>query len=73
MVVVLAGIVEQAGMFAERAFDNVFERLAFPLRALQQVVAVVHISEMVLVMVEFEGFGRHIGRKGVIGIRQFWQ
>ena len=41
VVVVLAGIVEEPGILAERALDDLLERLAFPLGALEQIVAVV--------------------------------
>jgi hypothetical protein len=41
VVVVLAGIVEEAGFLPNEPFTTILERLAFPLRALEQVVAVV--------------------------------
>src|ERR1700722_6548605 len=39
VVVVLSGIVEQAGILAEGAFDDLLDRLVFPLRAFGEVIA----------------------------------
>src|SRR5215467_10231889 len=50
VVVMLAGVVEEPGVLAERAFDDLFKRLAVPLGIPQQVVAVVDVSEMMLVV-----------------------
>jgi len=44
MVVVLAGIVEERRILAERAFDDLFERLALEFGAFQQIIAVGHIG-----------------------------
>lgn len=68
VVVVLAGIVEEAGILAEGALDDLLEGLALPLRALQQVVAVVHVGEVVLVVVILQGFPRHVGLQRVVGV-----
>ncbi len=70
VVIVLAGIVEEAGILAERALHDLLEGLALEFGALQQVVAVVHISEVVLVVMVFQRLARHVRRKGVIGIGQ---
>ena len=43
VIVVLARIVEEAGVLAERALDDLLQALAFEARALQQVVAVVDV------------------------------
>ena len=68
VVEMLAGIVEEGGILAVRALDHLLERFAFPLGALEQVVAVIHVSEVMLVVMKFEGLARHVGREGVIGI-----
>src|SRR5258707_7237 len=68
MVVVLAGIVEERRILAERALDDLFEGLALEFGALQQVVAVGHIGLMMLVVMVFQRFLRHMGRERVIGI-----
>ena len=73
MVVVLAGIVEEAGVLAERALDDLFERLAFQPGAFEQLVAVVDIGLVVLVVVIFERLARHVGRQRVVGIGQVGQ
>src|SRR3981081_760076 len=70
MVVVLAGIVEERRILAERALDDLLEGLALELGALQHIVAVGHIGLMMLVVMVFQRFLRHMGRKRVIGIGQ---
>src|SRR5467141_2300165 len=69
MVVVLAGVVEQRRILAERALDDLLERLALEFGAFQQIVAVGHIGLVMLVMMIFQGFLGHMGRKRVIGVR----
>ena len=69
----LAGIVEEAGILAERALDDLLERLAFQPAAFEQLVAVVDIGLVVLVVVIFERFARHVGRERVMGIGQVGQ
>src|SRR5471030_2860862 len=73
VVVVLAGIVEEAGVLAERAFDDLLERFALKPAADQQLVAVVDIGLVVLVVVIFERLARHVGRQLIIGIGQLGQ
>ncbi len=73
MVVVLARIVEEAGVLAERALDDLLERLAFEPAAFQQLVAVVDIGLVVLVVVIFERLARHIGRQCIMGVGQIGQ
>src|SRR3954471_12395977 len=68
MIVVLAGIVEETGVLAERALDHVLQRLAFPLAALEQVIAVIHVGEVVLVVVVFQRLARHVGSKRVVSV-----
>src|SRR5262245_20778648 len=51
VIVVLACVVEEAGVLAVRALHDLFERLVFPLGALEQVVAVVDVGEVLLVVV----------------------
>jgi acetylornithine deacetylase/succinyl-diaminopimelate desuccinylase-like protein len=70
VVVVLAGIVEEPGILAERALHDLFEAFAFQPGAFEQLIAVVDIGLVVLVVMVFEGFLRHIGRKRVVGVRQ---
>ena len=70
MVVVLARVVEQARILAVGAAHDVLERLAFPFRALEQIVAVVDIGQMVLVVVVFERFLGHVGGQGVMSVGQ---
>ena len=50
----LAGVVEQGGVLAEGALDDLLERLALPLGALERIIAVVDVGEMMLVMMVFE-------------------
>lgn len=62
----LRGIVEDA-VLRDRtgligALDDLFDRLAFPFGAGDQLVAVVDIGIVVNVMVEFEGFFLHAER-----------
>src|SRR5260370_42531320 len=70
MVVVLARIVEQRGVLAERAFDDLFEGLALEFGAFQQVVAVGHVGLMMLVVMIFQCFLGHMGLQGIIGVRK---
>ena len=56
VVEVLGGVVEQAWILAEGAFDNLFDRLVLPFRALGQIIAGVHVGLMMLVVMEFESF-----------------
>src|SRR5450631_362532 len=70
MVVMLAGVVEQRRILAERALDDLLKRLALEFGAFQQIVAVGHIGLVMLVVVEFQGFLGHMGRKRVIGVRK---
>ena len=64
----LAGVVEQARILAVRAAHDFLERLAFPLGALEQIVAVVDIGQMVLVVMIFERFLGHVGGQGVVSV-----
>src|SRR5260370_11850205 len=70
MVVVLTRIVEERGVLAERAFDDLFEGLALEFGAFQQVVAVGHVGLMMLVVMIFQGFLGHMGMKRIIGVRK---
>ena len=56
----LAGVVEDGGILAERALDDFLERLALPLCSLEHVVAVVDIGQVVLVVMKLERFARHV-------------
>src|SRR5258706_539403 len=70
MVVVLAGIVEERRILAERAFDDLFEGLALEFGAFQQVVAVGHVGLMMLVVMIFQCFLGHMGLQRIIGVRK---
>src|SRR6201746_2028940 len=73
MVVVLAGIVEYGRVLAERSFDDFLEGLAFEFGPLDRVVSVGHVSLVMLVVVEFQRFLGHVGRKGVMSGWQIGQ
>src|ERR1700742_2219963 len=70
MVVVLAGIVEDRGVLAERALHNLLQGLSFEFGPLDRIVAVGHVGLMMLVVVELQRFLRHMGGEGVMGV---WQ
>src|SRR5512139_1660183 len=61
MVIVLAGIVEDRRVLAERALDDLLKGLAFPFGPLERVVAVGDIGLVMLVVVIFQRFLRHMG------------
>ena len=67
----LAGIVEHRGILAERALDDLLKGLAFPFGPLERVVAVGDIGLMMLVVVIFQRFLRHVLAEGVIGVREW--
>jgi hypothetical protein len=73
VIVVLASVVEEPGILAEGAFDNVLERFAVPLGAPEEIVAIVDVGEVMLVVMILERFARHIGRERVMRIRQIGQ
>jgi hypothetical protein len=73
VVVMLAGVVEEPGILAERALDDFLERFSLQPAADQQLVAVIDIGLVVLVVVIFECFARHMRGQRVIGIRQLGQ
>ena len=68
VVVVLAGIVEERGVLAERALDDLLQGLALEFGALQQIVAVRHIGLVVFVVVKFQRLLRHMRGEGIVGI-----
>src|ERR1700744_3304812 len=68
VVVMLTGIVEERGVLAIGALDDFLQGLALEFGALQQIVAGGHVGVVMLVVVEFQRFLRHMRRKGVIGI-----
>ncbi|MNT64508.1 hypothetical protein D3C72_2024140 [compost metagenome] len=70
VVVVLAGIVEEAGILAIGLLDDVLERQDFQPRAFQQLFAIGHVSLVVLVVMIFERFSRHVGAERIIGVGQ---
>jgi hypothetical protein len=73
VVVVLTRIVEQAGILAERALYHLLERLAFPLAALEQIIAVGDIGLVVLVVMIFQRFTRHVRGERIVCIREIGQ
>ena len=66
----LAGIVEQAGILAERLDNDLFQRQIGHAGFFSQLVAVGHIGLMMLVMVILERFLRHEGCESLIVIRK---
>src|SRR6266404_2515585 len=64
MVVVLAGIVEHGRVLPERSLDDVLEGFALEFGPLDRVVAVGHVGLVMLVVVVFQRFLGHMGRKG---------
>jgi len=70
VVVVLAGIVEDCGILAVGALHDLLQGLALEFGPLDRVVTVGHIGLVMLVVVEFQRFLRHMRPKGVVGIRQ---
>src|SRR3984893_10287149 len=68
MIVMLAGVVEERRILAERALDDLLERFALEFGAFQQIIAVGHIGLMMLVMMIFQRFLRHMGGERIIGI-----
>src|SRR5882757_8201611 len=70
VIVVLAGIVEDGRVLAERALHDLLEGLAFEFGPLDRVVAVRDIGLVMLAVVKFQRFLGHVGRKGVVGIGQ---
>jgi hypothetical protein len=73
MVVVLAGIVEHGRVLPERSFHDLFEGFTLEFGPLDRVISVGDVGLMMLVVVEFQRFLRHMGGKGVIGVRQIGQ
>jgi hypothetical protein len=61
---VLARIVEERRILAERAFDDLLEGLALEFGAFQQIVAVGHVGLMMLVVMIFQCFLGHMGLQG---------
>src|SRR5262249_44744178 len=70
VVVMLAGVVEETRILAERSDHYLFKRLSFPRAALEELVAVVHVGLVMLVVVIFQCFARHVGRQRVVSIGQ---
>ena len=73
MVVMLARIVEEAGILAVGLLDDLFERKVLETGFGSQFVAVVNVSLVVLVMMIFERFARHKGCERIVIIRQCGQ
>src|SRR4029077_244411 len=65
VIVVLAGIVEEALVLAERALDHFLDWLVLPLGAFGQVIGVGHIGLVMLVVVEFKRLARHVRGESV--------
>ena len=70
VVVVLADVVEEAGVLRVALLDHLLEILALEPRALDQVVGVGDVRLMVLVVVVLERLLRHVRLQRVVGIRQ---
>src|SRR3954469_12975239 len=73
VVVVLAGVVEERLVLAERALHHLLDALALEFRALQESVAGVDVGRVMLVVVKLERLLRHVGLEGVVGIGQIGQ
>jgi hypothetical protein len=73
MVVVLAGVVEEAGILGVALLDDVFETLVLETGAFQKIVAVGDIRLMMLVMVELEGLLRHVRLESLVVVGQRWE
>src|SRR5271166_5478188 len=73
VVVVLTGVIEYGGVLAERPFDDLFEGLALPLGSLERVIPVVDVGQVMLVVVIFQGFSRHMRLQRVISVRKVRQ
>lgn len=70
MVVVLAGVVEERRILAERPLHNLFERFVLEFGAFQQIIAVVDIGQVMLVVVKLQRFLRHVGLECIVCVRQ---
>src|SRR6185437_3536603 len=70
VVVVLARVIEDRGVLAERAFHDLLKGFAFEFGPLDRIIAIGHVGLMMLVVMIFERFLGHVGRKGVMGVRQ---
>jgi hypothetical protein len=73
VVVMLAGIVEDGGILAELTLHDLLKGFALEFGPLDRVVSVGDIGLMMLVVVKFQRFLGHMGRKGVMGVRQIGQ
>jgi len=62
-------LLKTAGFFPNEPF-TISSRVFFEFGPLDRVIAVGHIGLVMLVVVEFQGFLRHMGREGVMGVRQ---
>ena len=70
----LADIVDEAGTLVGKGRGaDVLETLAFVFRPGEQLIAIVDVGEMMLVVMELQGLGRHEGLQGVVGIGQVWK
>src|SRR5665647_577459 len=68
VVIMLSGIIEEGLVLTERALHNLLDRLVFPLRTFGKVVGGGHIGLVVLVVMDFERFARHVRGKRVVWI-----
>ena len=70
---VLGRVVEDSGVLAEALLDDGLEVLALVVGAFDEVVQLVHVSLVMLVVVIFERFGRHVRLKRVVIIGKGWE
>jgi hypothetical protein len=70
VIVVLGGVVEEAGILAERLLDHLFDRQVAKTGFSGQLVAVVDIGLVVLVVVILQRLFRHVGLQGLVVIGQ---
>ena len=69
----LACVVEERLILAEGGFHNLFNARILKASAFQELITRRDVSIVMLVMMEFEGFARHIFAKRVVSVRKFRQ
>jgi hypothetical protein len=71
VIIVLACIVEERLIAAIADLDDVDKVLVLETGALEELVAVLYVSEVVLIVVILQRLGRHVRLQGVIGVWKF--
>ena len=70
VIVVLTGIVEEAGVLRIALLDDLFQALALEAGAFQELVAVGHVGLMVLVVVILQRLLGHVGLESLVVVRK---